>query len=411
MQKRAGGQIRCILNAETIRNPYTNRRKLLCQWLQELEAEIEFVENAFVDAERQTDVEVALIKLDIPKPELFSDFWDKCQKAQEAAEPTVEEPTDLVLPDIIKQFVARYNVEVNAGCKLIREYMALSPYIMRSATKSEYDKPILMMGVGTASATEKPSINEYIRCVRHKYWALLFQRKEFTGQLTKNLQEMLNSKVKEMVNYEFSELELYETLTVRHSVGEWSQNVHYFNGWKTNKAHFINPKKCIIPGWVYPDYSWSKDTFNTYRAYGYLADIEKALNYLDGHMTEEVKLDWQLNAANQTGKTKNIYCKYFKVTFFKKGTIHIMWHPECQDLIDRFNIFCARQKNWLPPCYGKTAYSQMDAEEKAVVDSFHGDGTEGSGEKAYANVLARANYYLAPANNDTPLLESGCEED
>lgn len=431
MQKRAGGQIRCIINAETIRNPYSNRRKLLSQWLQELGAEIEFVEGAFRDAERETDVEVALIKLDIPRPELFSDFWDKCQKAQEAAEPTVEMPTDLVLPDIVKQFVARYNVEVNAGCNLIREYLALSPYIMRSATKNEYDKPILMMGVGTASASEKPSINEYIRCIRHKYWALLFQRKEFTGQLTKNLQEMLNSKVKEMVNYEFSEfnirqimaemhaamqqgvvdtiLELFETLTVRHSVGDWSQNIHYFNGWKTNKAHFINPKKAIIPGWVYPDWSWSKDTFDTHRAYGYLADIEKALNYLDGHMTEEVKLEWQLNAANQTGKTKNIRCKYFNVTFYKKGTIHLVWHPESRELLDRFNIFCARQKSWLPPCYGKTAYAHMDAEEKAVVDSFHGDGSEGSGAKAYSAILTRANYYLAPANSDTLMLEGSCE--
>lgn len=127
-------------------------------------------------------------------------------------------------------------------------------------------------------------------------------------------------------------------------------------------------------------------------------------------MTEEVRLDWQLNAANSCGKTKNIYCKYFSVTFYKKGTIHIMWHPEIRDLIDRFNIFCSRQRGWLPPCYGKTAYSQMDVEEKAVVDSFHGDGTEGSGEKEYTNVLARANYYLAPANNDTPLLVSGDED-
>lgn len=433
MQKRGGGQIRCILNAETIRNPYTNRRKLLNQWLQELEAEIEFVEGAFKDAERETDVEVALIKIDIPKPELLSEFWTNAEMAQQQAEATAEMPTDLVLPDIIKQFVARYKVEIKAGVKLIREYVALSPYIMRSATKNEYDKPILMMGVGTASATERPSVNEYISLVRRKYWALLFQRKEFTGQLTKNLQEMLNAKVNEMVNFEFSEfnirqilhemhcamqqgvvetiLELFETLTVRHSVGDWSQNIHYFNGWKSNKAHYINPKKCIIPGWVYPDWSWSKETFQVGRALGYLSDIEKALNYLDGHATEEVKLDWQLNAANQTVKTKNIYCKYFSVTFYKKGTIHIVWHPACRDLIDRFNIFCARQRNWLPPCYGKTTYSQMDAEEKAVVDSFHGDGTEGSGEKAYANVLARANYYLAPANNDTPLLDCGSEED
>jgi hypothetical protein len=51
----------------------------------------------------------------------------------------------------------------------------------------------------------------------------------------------------------------------------------------------------------------------------------------------------------------------------------------------------------------------MDAEEKAVVDSFHGDGSEGSGEKAYGDILARANYYLAPANNDMPAL--GCGSD
>lgn len=432
LQKRAGGQIRCILNAETIRNPYTNRRKLLNQWLQELDAEIEFVEGAFRDAERETDVEVALIKVNVPKPELFSDIWNNCEKAQRVEEPTAEEPTDLVLPDIIKQFVARYNVEVNSGVKLIREYMALKPYILESATKSEYNKPILKMAVGSDHADDHPSVNEYISHVRHKYWALLFQRKEFTGQLTKNLQEMLNSRVKEMANYEFSEfnirqimvemnaamqqgvidtiLELFETLTVRHSVGDWSQNIHYFNGWKTNKAWCINPKKCIIPGWVYPDYSWSKDTFNTYRAFGYLSDIEKALNYLDGHATAEVRLDWQLNAANQVGKTKNIRCKYFSVTFYKKGTIHIAWHPEARDLIDRFNIFCARQRNWLPPSYGSKSYANMDVEEKAVIDGFHGDGAEGSGEKEYCNILARASYYLAPANSEAPMLGCGSED-
>lgn len=435
MQKRSGGMIRCILNAETIRNPYTNRRKQLVQWLDELDAEISYEQGAFCEAERATDVEVALIKVDIPKPELFSDFWEKCEKAQMEAEPVAEEPTDLVLPDIIKQFVARYNVEVNAGCNLIREYIALSPYIMRSATKIEYDKPILLMSVGSNATSERPSINEYIRCVRHKYWALLFKRKEFTGQLTKNLQEMLNSRVNEMDNYEFSEfnirqimlemqaamqqgvietiLDLFETLTVRHSYdSEWSKNIHYFNGWKTNKAWKIN-KKVIIPGWVYPDYSWSKDTFRTDRAYGYLCDIEKALNYLDGHMTEDVRLDWQLEAANTCGKTKNIRCKYFNVTFYKKGTIHIVWHPECQNLVDRFNIFCAQHRNWLPPRYGKTAYADMSQEEKEVIDGFHGDGTEGSGEKEYRKVLARANYYLAPANSEALMLapRSSCADE
>lgn len=434
MQRKTGGQIRCLLNAETIRNPFTNSRKLLAQWLQENEAQIEFIEGAFRDAERETEVEVALIKLTLPKPELFSNIWEHCEKAEACAEPTPEDPTDLVIPDIIKQFVARYRVEINAGTKLIQEYIALKPYILTSATKSEYNKPLLQMGVGTASACDRPSVNEYVRCVRRKYWELLFKRKEFVGQLTTNLQEMLNGRVNEMVEYEFSEfnirqimlemqcamsqgvidtiLEKFDDMTVKYSHNdEFGTNIHYYNGWKTNQCWRVNPKKVILPGWVFPDYSWSKDTFNTYKAYGYLSDIEKALNYLDGHATAEARLDWQLNAANQCGKTKNIRCKYFSVTFYKKGTIHISWLPEARDLIDRLNIFCSQHRNWLPPRYGKAAYANMDTDEKAVVDSFHGDGSEGSGEKAYADVMARASYFLAPPNNDTPMLGCGSEEE
>ena len=41
LQRRSGGMIRCILNAETVRNPYTNRRRFLVRKLTELEAEIE----------------------------------------------------------------------------------------------------------------------------------------------------------------------------------------------------------------------------------------------------------------------------------------------------------------------------------------------------------------------------------
>lgn len=66
--------------------------------------------------------------------------------------------------------------------------------------------------------------------------------------------------------------------------------------------------------------------------------------------------------------TKNIPCKFFDVTFYKKGTVHIVF--KCPELIDRFNIYAAQQRGWLPPCYGKKKYKDMDEEEKAVIDSF-----------------------------------------
>lgn len=67
MQKRWGGQIRCLLNAETLLNPYTNRRKLLQSQLNELGAEVEYIEGGFSNGERATDVTVALIKISIPQ--------------------------------------------------------------------------------------------------------------------------------------------------------------------------------------------------------------------------------------------------------------------------------------------------------------------------------------------------------
>ena len=62
-----GGTICCILNAETLRNCYTEQRRELAAKLKAYGAEIEFVFGAFADAERQTDVDVALIRVNIPQ--------------------------------------------------------------------------------------------------------------------------------------------------------------------------------------------------------------------------------------------------------------------------------------------------------------------------------------------------------
>ncbi len=74
----------------------------------------------------------------------------------------------------------------------------------------------------------------------------------------------------------------------------------------------------------------------------------------------------------------------------------------CPELIDRFNIYAAQQRGWLPPSYGKKQYAEMDAEEKAVVDSFQG-------AEAYAKVMRNPGYYLAAPVKSQNLLEMGEE--
>lgn len=61
------GQIVCLLNAETLKNPCTRLREDLVKKLEALDADIEYLQGAFQSAERKTDVEVALVYIRVDK--------------------------------------------------------------------------------------------------------------------------------------------------------------------------------------------------------------------------------------------------------------------------------------------------------------------------------------------------------
>jgi len=121
-----------------------------------------------------------------------------------------------------------------------------------------------------------------------------------------------------------------------------------------------------------------------------LRDIEKCFNYLDVGLTESIDLEESLNFAEEYGETRNIQLKYFTVSFFKKGTCHIVFNND--ELLKKFNIFGSQKKGWLPPSYGKKNYSDMEKEERQVVDEFEG-------EEEYNQVIKNADYYIFKEEN------------
>ena len=431
LQSRSGGIIRCILNAETIRNPFTNRRRLLQKQLLDMNAEVTFHQNAFSDGERKTDVEIAIVKIEIPAVKQESVIFDRLKKAYSIDEPTAD-VHDMTVSDFMEQIVSLYKVECNAGIDLIREYAAMKPYILGSFEKDEhYNYPTLTLCVGEPGRLSRgtvPNVNDYLRLVRSKYWQALFTNKEFIGRLTSNLREKYMGKIEQLANYDFTLFNiqsiaaemnaemgkgiedtivaLFDKMTEQHAwYPETAKNVHYYNGWKTNKVHKINSKVILPIYGVFATYAWTSETFRVAEAERTIADIEKVFDYLDGDMTAPVSLHGALQRACEEGRTRNIKCKYFDVTLYNKGTMHIRFHN--QELVDRFNIYCCRKKNWLPPNYGNVAYSDMSQEEQAVVDGFHGDGTSGAGAKDYAKVLERKQYYLSEPVKEVQLLSSG----
>lgn len=408
-----GGSIICILNAETIRNPYTNERKVLVQKLTDLNADITFMQNEFNNAEHKTDVEIAVIKVYIPEKKFESRIYEEL-KQKNYQENSYETITDVAPSDFIKAIVQMYNMEVECGVRLIQEYKAMAPHIMNGFDDDRYAQPILKMEINGGHSL---STNLYVKRVRSKYWEKLFGDKRFTGNMTSNLSNEYHRKVDELSNYDFSEynikciqlemsqnlikgiedciIELFDKLSYQYSYSdELSTNIHYYNSWKTNKAWIIN-KKVILP-YMNAFSSWSGRFEPDYNIRGKLMDIEKALNYLDGGLTECRDMNMWLDHAVKTGQTKKIQLKYFNVTFYKKGTCHIEFTN--LELLKKLNIFGAQNKRWLPPAYGKKTYEEMSVEEQTVINEFEG-------KESYQKVISNADYYIYNPENSINMLE------
>lgn len=399
-----GGQLVAILNAETLRNTYSNERKDLMRKLTDLNAEIEYIESAFEDAERKTSVEIAIINVKIEKTNRNSVILDNLKQEEQFRKENSQDKT-IISSDFIDSILERYNFEMKAGINLINEYLNLLPLTLKSFEKNSSDSTLILK---TSSDQrwdgDHNLINRYVKIVRYKYWKALFNSEKFSQLLTTNLLNDYRNKVTELQDYDFSRynieqiqlqmnqnvlkgvedtiLELFEDLSHKVSwYAETSKNILHFNGWKTNKAWKIN-KRVIF---LLSGYGWTDRLEYTNKVFDKLKDIEKSLNYLDGGLTEEMDLRELLINAQNKQETRNIELKHFSITFYKKGTCHLTFKSE--DLLSKLNIFGSQRKGFLPPSYGKVKYDDMTTEEQEVINQFQG-------KESYEKVIKNTDYYL-----------------
>lgn len=404
-----GGAIVCLLNATTLKNPSSNNKRLLLRKLEELGAKVEYLSGAFTTAERVTDVEVAIIRIFIESRTQESQLIKSLKKESRFDILSLPEPEyatenqELIPSDVVKRMATLFNLEAEAGVRFIKEYQALKHHLRRDSSQS-----ILTLSVGSDSnILQTIDTNEFLKKLRYRYWSELFDNKKLKDRLTNNLLWQYTSKIESLMDYDFTEynvrillieifghlhssiknsiVNMFDTF-ISYSQYEGCKNIHYFNGWRTNKAHKIN-KRVIVPV-----YSIKKERYhiwgnlNINRIKDVLEELERVFNYLEGCASEKVNHDEILQRMEQTGVYKNIETKYFILSFFQKGTMHITFKSE--QLLNHFNIFCAREKKWLPPDYGKKPYSKFTSEEKEVVDSFQA-------EDEYNSVLAKQQYFLS----------------
>lgn len=396
-----GGQIVCLLNASTVLRPESPLRSVLTDRLKEYQAEIETLSGAFLGAERSTGVEVALVYVNIPKEYEREINLDDMREAADIPDDETE-CNELVDGDFFKAAVQRYQMEARIGLKMIDGFQRLNRFVG--------EREIITMQInGPAGDMSMSMQNIYVRELRARYWKALFEAKQMQSLMTREVRDAYIAKLQSFRSLDFTMdnilqvkielsktlignvedaiIKMFDNLTYEHSMGK-NNNIHYYNGWKTNKACRVN-KKVIVPFCGLYDARWG-GSWSTYRARDYLLELEKILGYLDNGRTDGENCEQVIREAFISSVEKydgrKLHCKFFDLEFKKKGTVHIYFTDE--RLLKKFNLFAGRKKNWLPDGYGQKQYSDMTADEQEVVKSFEG-------KQSYEDTVQGAAFYIA----------------
>jgi hypothetical protein len=371
------GEIVCLLNEETIDNPYTDDRKRLASLIDEF-GDVEYLGDCFATAERKTGVNVVMVYLKKTAPDDLQDLWGtpKTQEKNFTAEFDGDVQM-LAIRDNLANMEHWYNManaEWMKGIEHIRKakfYMdqnKISEYSSRNNGKDD-TKTILSMAlenVGTCRA-------EYLRSHRRRAWTSVFEQMEFNRWLDSKQQESFMRDVQRdstipftaeniratLDNVFLSRKKLFEESVTRvfdelcsHAVenGEGPEmpdtvktNWRRGEGWKTNDTYKVN-KKLIFPSGIVFQYGH----FSTYTDRGTIySDLDRILCVLDGKQFKDCYTVWQgIERAARGAKTGGTFeSEYFTGRFYKKGTVHLKWKRE--DLWERFNITAAAGRKWL----------------------------------------------------------------
>lgn len=349
-----GGVVSCLLNAETLQNPFTASRKAVTQLI-ELFGEWRNVGAIFSTADRKTAVDVAHIVL--RKPERKAEDIDiNLPGRDEPFEGSGFEANPLALASVVDSLVAQYNAAVLLAVKVHKAQDRLNFYtrqVMRVTPLTDRD------------------LNERLDEIKGSFWGYVFEKTQIGKGMTSQYQERIRDYLLVTKNVAFTMenivamvgefyenrgslmqqclLATFDTATAYHK-----DNIVHHEGWKTNKSYRIAPKVIVPDGVTFDSRfdSWSEN----HRKYDFLMDLDRVLAYLDGQRYDTVDMSaynalrercTQLNRLRGAGTrySDTFDSTYFKIRMFKKGTVHLTFLRE--DLLEQFNRQAAIGKKWV----------------------------------------------------------------
>ena len=374
-------QIICILNAETIRNPYSEKRKMLLDLINE-NGTYEFLQEEFTDAERKTNVEIALVRLAIRKKDSTFDIDYDLKDKEEA--PDFNQDfinNEIAREDLIGNMNIRYQEVVDSWVEYMKakdKYLHYENLLLQMRGKDSY---VNIEAIQKTDASKKCQYNEYTENLKVFMWKVVLQHLDVKKYMSSKVSKNFDAFVKQHSEMAFTKenvARFFQTL-MNNRVNIWetaiadvfdklTENYYDFNrdyntGWKTNDRYKIN-RKVILPNGVKYDSTYIDAYYLKtdgakfiipWDGYHKYSDIDKVLDYISGTETAYWRsIEGSLkNYFERLGKVKTgqkydnvVDSQYFTLKFHKSGTLHMTFKDK--KLWDEFNMRACAEKDWLP---------------------------------------------------------------
>lgn len=365
------GQVGAILNAETLRNPFSAERQRLLALVQQ-HGKVEFIADAFrgCDVVREANVEVALVHL--YKPAECSEDWIGPVIASMTTDPNresdLELPRELALPN---SFVSNQVNAFRAAVKAMREAVKMRSVAEHYAARiggtmcdlANRTAPEDETGETVRERLEKGYIE-----LKDRAWASVLRSTEALNKLSAKVQRQAESEFEAIKCLEFSESNVYAFLLglvqsapemqldmacdVFDQVMQYhSDNAVFYRGWKSNDRHRSCGMRIKTTRFILPRNSRTFGGGLDWDAVRRLSDFDKVFALLDGKPEPEVSLvslfEGVGSKPRELARGARVSSSYFDIRWYPgAGTIHFF--PRSKELVDRLNRLVGRQRGWLP---------------------------------------------------------------
>lgn len=424
------GELVAIINAESLRNPFSQERKRLAQLVFK-HGDVEYIENAFMvpDADRKTPVSIALIRLEkkADGQSILGDYFETMREDHATAKTLTREfetQYQVAMPNsVIENQVLTFRAAVRS----------MQESVLASARAAYYEgllgKPMAKLDGEQSDDAQARSSVEHVRRETAKHyddlkdraWANILRSSQFTEKLSAKAQRDVESEFETIKKMEFTTNNIFGFLLgLAENQGKIqedmilecfdeitryvSDNALFYRGWKSNDKHRTCGMRIRTTRFILPRFHRGFSGTLDYEAMRRLDDFDRVFAIIDGKQAPEITLRSLFeNHSRELKQGERLASTYFEIRWYggSAGTIHFF--PRSKELMDRFNRRVGALRRWLPPetelhTQAKDFWTQYEKPEKFQTELTEALRTKSLGRRNPMERLDR--YHTAEAREE-----------